>query len=229
MVAISDTGCGIPADLVSKVFEPFFTTKEVGKGTGLGLSMVYGFVKQSQGHVNIYSEEGYGTTVKLYLPKCLDISVPADAPMAIENSKGGDEIILIVEDDPLVRDYVNTQVRSLGYAALSAANAEQALDIIRGAAPIDLLFTDVIMPGSMNGRQLVEEALKLRSDLKVLYTSGYTDNAIVHHGRLDSGVLLLEKPYRKADLARMIRAALSATSSTRSSRDIASRPETTEV
>jgi PAS domain S-box-containing protein len=232
MLAISDTGCGIPAELVSKVFEPFFTTKEVGKGTGLGLSMVYGFVKQSQGHVNIYSEEGYGTTVKLYLPKSLDISASPAAPMAIDNSKGGDEIILIVEDDPLVRDYVNTQVRSLGYAPLSAANAEQALDIIRGSVPIDLLFTDVIMPGSMNGRQLVEEALKLRSDLKVLYTSGYTDNAIVHHGRLDSGVLLLEKPYRKADLARMIRAALSSTpstASTRSSHDIAPRPETTDV
>jgi CheY-like chemotaxis protein len=149
--------------------------------------------------------------------------------MAIENTKGGNEIILIVEDDPLVRDYVNTQVRSLGYAPLSAANAEQALDIIRGAAAIDLLFTDVIMPGSMNGRQLVEEARKLRSDLKVLYTSGYTDNAIVHHGRLDSGVLLLEKPYRKADLARMIRTALGSTASTGASRDIAARPETTEA
>jgi PAS domain S-box-containing protein len=229
MVAISDTGCGIPGELVGKVFEPFFTTKEVGKGTGLGLSMVYGFVKQSQGHVNIYSEEGYGTTVKLYLPKSLDISTSPEAPLAIENTKGGNEIILIVEDDPLVRDYVNTQVRSLGYAPLSAADAEQALDIIRGAAAIDLLFTDVIMPGSMNGRQLVEEARKLRSDLKVLYTSGYTDNAIVHHGRLDSGVLLLEKPYRKADLARMIRAALGSTASTGSSRDIAAKPETTEA
>jgi signal transduction histidine kinase/CheY-like chemotaxis protein len=227
MVAISDTGCGIPAELVSKVFEPFFTTKEVGKGTGLGLSMVYGFVKQSQGHVNIYSEEGYGTTVKLYLPKILDMSASPEAPAAIENTTGGNETILIVEDDPLVRDYVNTQVRSLGYASLSAANAEQALEIIRGAAPIDLLFTDVIMPGSMNGRQLVEEALKLRSNLRVLYTSGYTDNAIVHHGRLDSGVLLLEKPYRKADLARMIRAALSSTGSTGPSRGIATTPETT--
>jgi CheY-like chemotaxis protein len=193
--------------------------------------MVYGFVKQSQGHVNIYSEGGYGTTVKLYLPKSLDMSVSPEVPAAIENTKGGNEIILIVEDDPLVRDYVNTQVRSLGYAPLSAANAEQALEIIRGAAPIDLLFTDVIMPGAMNGRQLVEQALKLRSDLKVLYTSGYTDNAIVHHGRLDSGVLLLEKPYRKADLARMIRAALNATGSAasiRPSRDIAPRSETTE-
>jgi PAS domain S-box-containing protein len=208
MIAVSDTGAGIPAADLERVFDPFFTTKEVGKGTGLGLSMVFGFVKQSNGHIKIYSEEGHGTTVKVYLPRATGLHQTTAELSASSRIEGGHEVILIVEDDALVRRYVITQIESLGYTTLEARNAAEALDAIGNAATIDLLFTDVIMPGSMNGRQLVDEALKRRPSLKTLFTSGYTENAIVHHGRLDSGVLLLAKPYRKSDLARMIRMAL---------------------
>ena len=209
MVAVSDTGTGIPAALIERVFDPFFTTKEVGKGTGLGLSMVFGFVKQSGGHIKIYSEEGHGTSVKMYLPRATGLNQTAAEAAVSANVEGGHEIVLVVEDDSLVRRYVMTQIESLGYTTFEAANAREALQIIDGAPALDLLFTDVIMPGEMNGRQLVDEALKRRPSLKTLYTSGYTENAIVHHGRLDSGVLLLAKPYRKTELARMLRLALS--------------------
>jgi PAS domain S-box-containing protein len=208
MIAVSDTGSGIPEPIRDRVFDPFFSTKGVGKGTGLGLSMVYGFVKQSGGHIKLYSEEGYGTTFKLYLPKA---DAPAEQSAALSSApemEGGSETILVVEDDPLVRAYVNTQLQSLGYKTLSAATGAEALAIADGGAAFDLLFTDVIMPGRLNGRQLAVEMMRRRSPLKVLFTSGYTENAIVHHGRLDSGVLLLAKPYRKADLARMLRVAL---------------------
>jgi PAS domain S-box-containing protein len=208
MVAVSDTGTGIPAALLERVFDPFFTTKEVGKGTGLGLSMVFGFVKQSGGHIKIYSEEGHGTSVKIYLPRATGLNQTAAEALVSADIAGGTEVVLVVEDDSLVRRYVMTQIKSLGYTTLEAANAADALRIIDNAENIDLLFTDVIMPGSMNGRELVDEALKRRPSLKILYTSGYTENAIVHHGRLDSGVLLLAKPYRKSELARMIRLAL---------------------
>jgi CheY-like chemotaxis protein len=207
MMAVSDTGHGIPAAIRDKVFDPFFTTKGTGKGTGLGLSMVYGFVKQSNGHIKIYSEEGHGTTIKIYLPRA-GTQADAVAAQAAGALEGGSETILVVEDDPLVRTYVATQLNSLGYTTLTAANANEALAYVDGAARFDLLFTDVIMPGSINGRQLADEAKRRRPSLKVLYTSGYTENAIVHHGRLDPGVLLLAKPYRKADLARMVRVAL---------------------
>ncbi len=206
MVAVSDTGGGIPPALRDKVFEPFFTTKEVGKGTGLGLSMVYGFVKQSGGHIKIYSEEGHGTTVKLYLPWAGE-SAQAQATAAPVTA-GGHETILVVEDDELVRDFVVAQLHSLGYATVTALDGNAALAQVRSGVPFDLLFTDVIMPGGMNGRQLAEEIRKLRPGVRVLFTSGYTENAIVHHGRLDPGVLLLAKPYRKSDLARMVRSAL---------------------
>jgi len=209
MIAVSDTGEGIPANLIEKVFEPFFTTKDVGKGSGLGLSMVYGFVKQSNGHIKIYSEEGHGTTVKLYLPQAADVASVAEAVVAdVSGFERGDKSILIVEDDALVREYVVTQIGSLGYKTLAASNAAEALAIINGPETIDLLFTDVIIPGGMNGRQLALAAVKQRPELKILYTSGYTENAIVHHGRLDAGVLLLAKPYLSSDLARMIRTAL---------------------
>ncbi len=208
MIAVSDAGSGIPAALLERVFEPFFTTKEVGRGTGLGLSMVFGFVKQSGGHVKIYSEEGHGTSVKIYLPRATGLQQTAAEALVSGTVEGGKETILVVEDDTMVRRYVMTQIESLGYTTLEAANASEALRIVDEAPAIDLLFTDVIMPGGMNGRQLVEEALRRRPNLKTLYTSGYTENAIVHHGRLDSGVLLLVKPYRKAELARMIRLAL---------------------
>jgi CheY-like chemotaxis protein len=173
--------------------------------------MVYGFVKQSGGHIKVYSETGHGTTIKLYLPRSVEASQNPVEVHAAEAAEGGSELVLVVEDDALVRNYVIAQIRSLGYRTLSAANAEEALRAIGMDPTIDLLFTDVIMPGLMNGRMLAEAALKIRIGLKVLYTSGYTENAIVHHGRLDPGVLLLAKPYRKADLARMIRMALGAT------------------
>jgi signal transduction histidine kinase/CheY-like chemotaxis protein len=208
MIAVSDTGKGIPGTLLDKVFEPFFTTKEIGKGAGLGLSMVYGFVKQSNGHIKIYSEQGHGTTVKLYLPQAVatsEVQVTEPGTRAVER---GDETILIVEDDALVREYVVAQISRLGYVTLAASNAAEALAIIDRPERVDLLFTDVIMPGGMNGRELATEAVKRRAGLKVLYTSGYTENAIVHHGRLDAGVLLLPKPYISADLARMLRTAL---------------------
>ena len=209
LIAVSDTGTGIPASMLTRVFDPFFTSKGPGKGTGLGLSMVYGFIKQSAGHVKIYSEEGHGTTIKMYLPPGKTPAAVGEGvtPAAIE---GGHETILVVEDDRLVRDYVLAQLHSLGYVTLQAANAAEALAIVAAGKPFDLLFTDVIMPGKMNGRQLADELMKTRPDLKVVYTSGYTENAIIHHGRLDSGVMLLAKPYRKSDLARIIRKALSA-------------------
>jgi CheY-like chemotaxis protein len=210
MIAISDTGIGIPAAILDKVFEPFFTTKEVGKGTGLGLSMVYGLVKQSGGHIKIYSEQGHGTTVKIYLPRAGEQSDAESARVPGGVATGGSETILVVEDDRLVRENVVTQLRSLGYTTLAAGNAAEALALIDKTAQIDLLFTDVVMPGPINGRQLANEAVKRRPGLKVLFTSGYTENAIVHHGRLDPGVLLLAKPYRKTDLAVMVRTAIDA-------------------
>jgi PAS domain S-box-containing protein len=207
LIAVSDTGTGIPAAILDKVFDPFFTSKGPGKGTGLGLSMVYGFVKQSAGHIKIYSEEGHGTTIKMYLPPGTGAS-PASEIAAAPAIQGGHETILVVEDDRLVRDYVLTQLHSLGYATLDAANGAEAVAIMEAGGAFDLLFTDVIMPGAMNGRQLADEIAMRRPGLKVVFTSGYTENAIIHHGRLDSGVLLLAKPYRKSDLAGMIRKAL---------------------
>jgi CheY-like chemotaxis protein len=206
MLSVSDTGTGMPADVRRRAFEPFFTTKEVGKGSGLGLSMVYGFVKQSGGHIRIYSEIGHGTTIKLYLPPARG-QVEA-APAATAPLPHGNETIMVVEDDALVRNFVTAQLQSLGYHTVGAANGPAALNLTEGGEKFDLLFIDVIMPGSISGRELAEKVLKLRPGIKVLYTSGYTDNAIVHQGRLDPGVLLLTKPYRKSQLANMIRRAL---------------------
>ena len=206
MLAVSDSGTGMPAEVRDKAFEPFFTTKDVGKGSGLGLSMVYGFVKQSGGHIKIYSEQGHGTTIRVYLPPArgaADAATPAAAPVA-----GGHETIMVVEDDALVRNFVVAQLHGLGYRTVDAADSRAAMLHVENGEPFDLLFTDVIMPGGMTGRQLADEIAKRRPGLKVLYTSGYTDNAIVHHGRLDEGVLLLTKPYRKAQLAQMVRRAL---------------------
>jgi signal transduction histidine kinase len=208
MVAVSDNGTGIPAAILDKVFDPFFTTKEVGKGTGLGLSMVYGFVKQSGGHIKIYCEEGHGTSIKLYLPRATGREIDAVDLAKAPPTQGGTETILVVEDDPLVRQYVITQLVGLGYRAIPAANADEALLLIDQGTACDLLFTDVIMPGSRNGRELAGEVMQRRPGVKVLYTSGYSQSAIIHNGRLDPGVLLLTKPYRRADLARMIRVAL---------------------
>jgi signal transduction histidine kinase/ActR/RegA family two-component response regulator len=207
MIAVTDDGAGIPASIRDKVFEPFFTTKGIGKGTGLGLSMVYGFVKQSGGHIRIDSEVGRGTSIKIFLPQA---PTQAEASTASQPAaaEGGRETILVVEDDALVRKYVTGQLQSLGYRTLEAANGAEALAIVDSDVEVELLFTDVIMPGSMNGRVLAEEAIKRRPALKVLFTSGYTENAILSNGCLPAGVLLLAKPYRKAALAHMVRQAV---------------------
>jgi PAS domain S-box-containing protein len=208
MVSVSDTGIGIPEAIRDKVFEPFFTTKGAGRGTGLGLSMVYGFVKQSGGHIKIHSEEGCGTTIKIYLPRADAQAEARTAAPPVVPSRGGREVILVVEDDALVRNNVIAQLESLGYTTFAAQDAAEAMALIEGGHPIDLLFTDVVMPGAMNGRQLAEQVVECRPSIKVLYTSGYSEDAVVHHGRLDPDVLLLPKPYRRTDLDRMIRLAL---------------------
>ena len=210
MIAVSDTGNGIPEAILDRVFEPFFSTKAAGKGTGLGLSMVYGFVKQSSGHIKIDSEDGHGTTITIYLPRSRMPSEQATATALEPSIEGGSETVLVVEDDPLVLTYVTARLKNLGYRILPAANAAEALAIVERGVRFDLLFTDVIMSGSMNGRQLADEVARRRPGVKVLFTSGYTEDAIVHHGRLDPGVLLLTKPYRNAELAVMLRRALTA-------------------
>lgn len=207
MLAVSDTGTGMPPEVLQRAFEPFFTTKEVGKGTGLGLAMIYGFARQSRGHVVIYSEVGQGTTVRLYLPR-LEVAIAPTPEAAAPHAAGGGEIILVVEDDTNVRKLVVRQLTDLGYQVLEAAHGKAALEIIDSGKPIDLLFTDVVMPGGMNGRQLAEAAHERRPGLKALFTSGYTADTVLRHGTLDAGTKLLSKPYRKRDLALKIREAL---------------------
>jgi PAS domain S-box-containing protein len=204
MVAVTDTGCGIPAELLERVFEPFYTTKPEGQGTGLGLSMVYGFVKQSGGHIKIYSEVGHGTTVRIYLPRARQ---PEDVETDIETGTitGGSETVLVVEDDEDVRGTVVDLLSELGYRVLRAKDAQSALAIVESGVPIDLLFTDVVMPGPLGSPELARKARERLPNIAVLFTSGYTDNAIVHGGRLDEGVDLLSKPYSREAMARKIR------------------------
>ncbi|PZU59875.1 MAG: histidine kinase [Sphingobium sp.] len=208
MIAVTDTGTGMPRQVIERAFEPFFTTKEVGKGSGLGLSMIYGFVKQSGGHVKIYSEEGEGTTIKLYLPRLMREPEGEEEPVTISQGLEGsrrEETILVVEDDDDVRAYTVECLRELGYRVLEAHDGASALRLLeRQEAPIDLLFTDVVMPG-MTGRELADAARERQSDLRVLYTSGYTRNAIVHAGRLDAGVEIINKPFTYEALARKVR------------------------
>lgn len=205
MIAVSDIGGGIAPECLDRVFDPFFTTKEKGKGTGLGLSMAYGFAKQSQGHIKIYSEPGHGTTVKLYLPRATRPDEKADFVIEKDHDLRGNEKILVVEDNDLVRSHAETQLGEYGYKVLTASNGHEAIEILKNNDDIQLLFTDVIMSGGMNGRELAEMAKRIRPRMKILYTSGYTENAIVHHGRLDQGVNLLQKPYQRRDLARKVR------------------------
>jgi len=172
--------------------------------------MVYGFVKQSGGHIKIYSEEGQGTTIRLYLPPARGTAEPI-APDS-DTVSGGSETILVVEDDALVRGFVINQLKGLGYKTIAASDSRAAMDVVERGEPFDLLFTDVVMPGGMSGRNLADAIVKRRPEIKVLYTSGYTDSAVVHHGRLDEGVLLLTKPYRKPQLAKMVRQALDSSS-----------------
>jgi PAS domain S-box-containing protein len=205
VIAVTDTGAGMSRETAARVFEPFFTTKEVGKGTGLGLSMVYGFTKQSGGHVKIYSEEGLGTTVKIYLPRLLSDAATEETPPRLppEPSRG-EETILVVEDDDDVRSYTVECLRELGYRVLEAHDGASALRLLeRQEQDVDLLFTDVVMPG-MTGRELADAAMAHHPGLKVLYTSGYTRNAIAHGGRLDEGVEMIGKPFTAATLARKV-------------------------
>ncbi len=204
MLAVTDTGAGMSAEIRERVFEPFFTTKPEGQGTGLGLSMVYGFVKQSGGHVKIYSEEGHGTTIRVYLPRVRqeeDLETNIDAGPA----KGGTETILAVEDDEEVRTTVVEMLSDLGYRVLKAKDAQSALAIVESGVPIDMLFTDVVMPGALRSTELARKARERLPAIAVLFTSGYTDNAIVHSGRLDEGIELLSKPYTHEALARKVR------------------------
>lgn len=207
MLAVTDTGTGMSQEVMERAFDPFFTTKPEGQGTGLGMSMAYGFVMQSGGHIRLYSEVGEGTTVRVYLPRSVASPVDTDQGTA-DGLKHGNETILVVEDDPKVRETVIELLSSLGYAVLKARNAEQALTVVESGVHIDLLFTDVVMPGSLRSPEMVRRAVQIRPALKVLYTSGYTQNAIVHGGRIDPGVELLSKPYSRQQLAFKVRQVL---------------------
>jgi CheY-like chemotaxis protein len=210
LIAVTDTGHGMDEATLDRVFEPFFTTKETGKGTGLGLSQVYGFVRQSGGHIRIYSEPGLGTTVKLYLPRATGEAgaQSEECEGAIIQSDGGSETILVVEDHEDLRTYSSEVLVELGYRVIGAANGREALEILNREPAVDLLFTDVVLPEGMDGRQLADEAARRRPGLKVLFTTGYTRNAIVHNGRLDPGVELVSKPFSAAVLAARVRSLL---------------------
>jgi len=210
MLAVTDTGTGIAPELIEQVFEPFFSTKPEGHGSGLGLSMVYGFVKQSGGHVKIYSEIGQGTTVKLYLPRVRKREEVLVASLETVPMRGGTETILVAEDDPDVQATVVELLTELGYTVLRANDAQSALSVIESGMAIDLLFTDVVMPGALKSPELARLARARLPELRVLFTSGYTENAIVHDGRLDAGVELLSKPYSREQLARKVRAVIEA-------------------
>ncbi|WP_440984072.1 response regulator [Shinella sumterensis] len=208
LVAVTDTGSGIPPDIIEHVVEPFFSTKSEGRGSGLGLSMVYGFLKQSGGHLKIYTEVGHGTTMKLYMPRTMQIE-DGLANLDANPVTGGTETVLVVEDDEGVRETSVALLADLGYRVLKAHDAQSAFAIVNSGMPIDLLFTDVVMPGPMRSTELARKAKALFPSMAVLYTSGYTENSIVHGGRLDAGVELLSKPYTREALARKIRHVLS--------------------
>ncbi|HEX7006256.1 MAG TPA: PAS domain S-box protein [Alphaproteobacteria bacterium] len=210
VISVTDDGAGMPPEVLERVFEPFFTTKDVGKGSGLGLSMVYGFVKQSNGHITIYSELGLGTTVRIYLPASrnaqaalLKEALPDDEPLP-----HGGATVLVVEDDPFVRGYAASTLESLGYAVVTAVDGRDALSQLAKLPDVDLLFTDIVMPGGINGWELVERALRLKPGLRVLLTSGYALETLASRGRLPTGAVVLNKPYRKAELARRLHEAL---------------------
>ena len=212
-IEVIDSGAGIPPAIRGRIFEPFFSTKQFGAGTGLGLSMVFGFAKQSGGGIVVDGEEGKGACFRIYLPKA-DAEpsnvLPANyvPPPEDDEPRGGSETILCVEDDDVVRAHVTGRLESLGYKVITACNAAQALELVNAGVAFDLLFTDIVMPGAMNGRQLAQKVAELRRPLRVLYTSGHTFGAFDSSGGLAYGVLLLAKPYRKAELARMVRLCL---------------------
>jgi signal transduction histidine kinase len=211
MIAITDTGSGMTPEVAARAFDPFFTTKAIGKGTGLGLSQVYGFVKQSNGHVKVYSEPGDGTAVKIYLPRLIGEADETRHKVASEPMRTGErsEIILVVEDDSMMRRLTSEALHELGYTVFDSENAADALAILDRVTDVKLLFTDVVMP-DVNGKKLAEEAVRRRPDLKVLFTTGYTANAVVHGGVLDSGVNFISKPFTLDQLAAKVRAVLEA-------------------
>jgi CheY-like chemotaxis protein len=209
LIAVSDTGTGMTADVLAKAFDPFFTTKAVGKGTGLGLSQVFGFVRQSNGYVKVYSEVGHGTTIKVYLPRFWGEAakpVIKRATTAVHVGKPT-EIILVVEDENRMRNFTVEALREFGYSVLHAANGAEGLAILESEQDVTLLFTDIVMP-DMTGRKLADRALQLRPSLKVLYTTGYTRNAIVHNGVLDPGTNFIAKPFRLDQLSEKVREVL---------------------
>lgn len=209
LIAVSDTGTGMTPDVLARAFEPFFTTKPVGKGTGLGLSQVFGFIKQSKGHLKLYSEVGKGTAVKIYLPRFYgaEEAIRTEPSRHLAPSGSPSEVILVVEDEPRIREITTEALRELGYSVIHASSGTAALRVLQSRHDIGLLFTDIVMP-DMNGRRLADEALKLYPKLRVLFTTGYTRNAVVHNGVLDPGVNFLAKPYTLDVLARKVREAL---------------------
>lgn len=206
-LAVTDTGSGMSPEVRERAVEPFFTTKEVGKGSGLGLSMIYGFARQSKGHVKIYSEVGRGTTVRLYLPRAghgeQDLAVPIDAA-----TEGGTETILVVEDDAQVRELASTSLRERGYTVIEATNGHEAVVVLDADGHIDLVLTDMVMPGAMTGKEVAEHALQVRPGMKVLFTSGYADASVMRNGLVKAGARFLSKPYRSGQLAATVRALL---------------------
>ena len=211
MLSVTDTGTGISPEVMKRIFEPFFTTKDTGKGSGLGLAMVHGFVKQSGGHIRVYSEPREGTTVKIYLPRLAESEKVASAPqpapatrVTASRARNG-ETILVVEDNDSVREYASGALKELGYTVVEAVDGPAALEVVNGGARVALLFTDVVLPGGISGRDLANKLTAKMPDLPVLFTTGYTRNAIVHHGRLDPNVHLLNKPYTQQDLGRKVR------------------------
>ena len=208
MISVSDTGVGMDVDTMKRAFDPFFTTKAVGKGSGLGLSMVFGFTKQSGGHIKIYSELGEGTSVKLYFPRVQSGAQLSRRPTSQPPLQGGTEHIVIAEDNDLVLEHLKNQLQSLGYRVTAVMSGPEALKALQIHDDITLLLTDIVMPGGMNGRELADRARAAHPSLKVLFTSGYTENAIIHHGRLDAGVALLSKPYTLIELATKVRRVL---------------------
>ena len=208
-VCVTDTGIGMPAEVLARVFEPFFTTKEVGQGTGLGLSQIYGFAKQSRGDVRISSKVGAGTAVTIYLPRSEGRPIAAfvaSLEPAMKASRS--ETILVVEDDVQVQNYTVEALRELGYAVQRAGDAASALALLEKIGNVDLLFTDVMLPGELNGRDLAEKAREVRPELNVLFMSGYSSDVMVHKGRLDPGIDLLVKPFSYGDLAARVRRTL---------------------